>query len=308
MKRIVAALFTAAAIITASGAVQAIEPYKARTIEPYKGESAKPYTGGEVEVYKGDGIQPYTGGDIEPYTGSQADILPEDNTSIEPVQPGSVPAAPGHSGLRPLKVSGLEFSQSIRCVVLEGMQDGLTVVDVAGVFPKYAGYAVTLHLLRFDGKKVAAEVSARKVGVMSNGKLSASIPAHTLEAGSYAFTFTPAIAGYKENILAQGRFTVVREDEAASEKPAGGIDPSSVVGTWYGTASTVGTIEMKADGTYNYGGQPGGKYKVAGDGIVFTGSLAAWNNGHATLKDGNLEFYWTNEQGWKQWFSFAKGR
>lgn len=81
---------------------------------------------------------------------------------------------------------------------------------------------------------------------------------------------------------------------------------SDVVGTWHGTARTVGTIVIRADGTYSYNGNPGGRWKASGNQIVFDGSLAAWGGGRATLKGGNLEFSWKSAEGWKQWFSFAR--
>ena len=154
------------------------------------------------------------------------------------------------------------------------------------------------------------EIEARKVGVFSDGKLTASIPAHRLDAGSYLFTFTPANAGFKEQVIARGEFSVIREQAPAPEKKpsSGAAVPADVVGTWYGTAQTVGTIELRPDKTYSYGGRPAGTYRVEGNRLYFTGSLSAWDNGRATLTNGNLEFYWTNAQGWKQWFSFAKGR
>jgi hypothetical protein len=81
---------------------------------------------------------------------------------------------------------------------------------------------------------------------------------------------------------------------------------SDVVGTWYGTATTVGTIVIRADGTYDYNGSAGGRWKTSGNTIVFDGSLAAWGGGRATLKGGNLEFSWKSPEGWNQWFSFAR--
>lgn len=78
------------------------------------------------------------------------------------------------------------------------------------------------------------------------------------------------------------------------------------MGTWHGVASTVGTIVCKADGTYAYNGTPGGRYQITKTGIDFSGSLAAWGGGHATLQGGNLEFSWVNPGGGANWFAFAK--
>ncbi len=87
--------------------------------------------------------------------------------------------------------------------------------------------------------------------------------------------------------------TVIPERAAANAK--------LLVGVWHGVAQTVGTLELKADGTYIYNGNPGGKWKVTHDGADFSGNLQAWGGGHATLKNGNLEFTWG-----QNWFAFAK--
>jgi hypothetical protein len=82
-------------------------------------------------------------------------------------------------------------------------------------------------------------------------------------------------------------------------------DAQQWVGTWYGTGSTLGQIEVRADGTYTSGGADG-NWSASGNVITFKGPLEAWDGGRATLTDGNLEFYWTNPDGSKNYFSFAK--
>lgn len=72
-----------------------------------------------------------------------------------------------------------------------------------------------------------------------------------------------------------------------------------------GINRTAGLVKIAPDGTYDFNGGAG-RWKASGNQIVFTGPLAAWDNGRAALKDGVIEFYWTNPQGWKQWFTFAK--
>ena len=68
----------------------------------------------------------------------------------------------------------------------------------------------------------------------------------------------------------------------------------------------VGQIELATNGSYTYNGSPGGRWRVDGDRVVFDGVLAAWNQGVATLKDGVLEFYWTNADGSRNWFVFQR--
>jgi hypothetical protein len=217
--------------------------------------------------------------------------------------------APAYGGQTTPAIRDLRCSSLLTCSV-EGLQEGRTAVTAAGRFRRYAGKEVSLHLLKFEGRGrgKAKEIRSENVGVLLDGKLRASIPASALDAGKYVFTFTPANAGFKEQRIAKGEFIVVWVQAPASGKSSSGAIPASLVGTWYGTAKTVGTIEMRPDGTYSYGGRPAGTYRADGNHIIFTGSLSAWDNGRATLTNGNLEFYWTNAQGWKQWFSFAKGR
>jgi hypothetical protein len=86
------------------------------------------------------------------------------------------------------------------------------------------------------------------------------------------------------------------------------ISRAALVGTWHGVATTVGTLVLRADGTYLYGGRTRGRYTLAGRTIKFTGPLVAWNQGRATLdKYGILTFAWTTGSGAKQLFVFAKG-
>ena len=95
--------------------------------------------------------------------------------------------------------------------------------------------------------------------------------------------------------------------QAASQSQTGQTSNTAVTGTWYAIANTHGSpIELKADGSYLFGGQPGGRYKVTANGISFTGSLASWNNGQSTLKNGVIEFYWTNASGAKNYFAYSR--
>ena len=81
---------------------------------------------------------------------------------------------------------------------------------------------------------------------------------------------------------------------------------TALAGVWYGIASTVGQIELAADGAYRYNGEPGGHWRQEGDRVVFDGALSAWNQGVASLKEGVLEFYWTNAEGFNNWFVFQR--
>jgi hypothetical protein len=46
---------------------------------------------------------------------------------------------------------------------------------------------------------------------------------------------------------------------------------------------------------------------VSGNQVSFTGNLAAWNGGRATLtKPDLMEFYWKNASGATNYFAFGK--
>ncbi|OPZ82655.1 MAG: hypothetical protein BWY76_02649 [bacterium ADurb.Bin429] len=132
----------------------------------------------------------------------------------------------------------------------------------------------------------------------------------------YALTFLfngDAVSAIKID-PAKGTFIppgTVRPDPSPAKpdpKPAGGKgDAAKFIGTWHGTAQTVGTLVVRADGTYGYNGtEKAGTYTVKGNEIFFTGVLKPWDNGRATLTKGNLEFYWKNPDGSINWFSFAQ--
>ena len=89
--------------------------------------------------------------------------------------------------------------------------------------------------------------------------------------------------------------------------PAGASVPRNVAGTYYGIDNTAGTLVLKRTGRYTYNARSHGTYRVVSGGLVFAGPLRAWNHGHATLKSGVIQFYWTSHDGAKHWFVFQKG-
>ena len=99
------------------------------------------------------------------------------------------------------------------------------------------------------------------------------------------------------------------QSERQSEQPSdqSSSSASRFVGTWQGL-TVPGQIVIRANGTYTFGGAEGGRYRVSGNDIYFGGEpLRAWDHGHATLSSqGNLEFYWTNPDGSKNYFAFGK--
>jgi hypothetical protein len=97
-------------------------------------------------------------------------------------------------------------------------------------------------------------------------------------------------------------------DASQDQASRGAPPPASLLGIWYGAGDAKGTIELRPDGTYAWSGKPAGNYQVSGDNIVFTGSLAAWDQGRAKLnaRRDAFEFYWTTPAGAKLWFAFIR--
>ncbi|HZU24414.1 MAG TPA: hypothetical protein VFA04_02775, partial [Bryobacteraceae bacterium] len=144
----------------------------------------------------------------------------------------------------------------------------------------------------------------RKVGVMADGGFTTSIPAYSLTDGTYVFGFAPVAPPNK--VFAAGTFTIGPLGETA--QPAVQHASASLAGHWLGIAGTIADVTINADGTYVSRGAPPATWRQEGNTVIFTGPLAAWNNGRGKLRpDGKvIEFYWTNASGAKQYFVLAK--
>ena len=208
----------------------------------------------------------------------------DDTRGIEAEQPGCAPGV------------------SCSVAVTAGFMAGQATLDFSARAPALAGSGFSVQV--FDGS--GAVVQQRFGGVMSSGALTALIAsAQLLAPGQYRYV----VSG-----IAEGRFRIVSAQDAGSGNPtvasaaaaASSADAAGLAGVWYGIASTVGQIELATNGSYTYNGSPGGRWRVDGDRVVFDGVLAAWNQGVATLKDGVLEFYWTNADGSRNWFVFQR--
>ena len=94
--------------------------------------------------------------------------------------------------------------------------------------------------------------------------------------------------------------------ESNPKTGGGSQNAGSLTGTWYGLTAA-GQIEMRANGTYAYNGSEGGRYRVSGSDIYFTGTLDSWDHGHAKISpQGNMEFHWTNSNGSINYFAFSR--
>lgn len=186
--------------------------------------------------------------------------------------------------------------------VTPGFMAGQSTLDFSATATGLAGAGFSVEVFDNAGNVV----QQRSGGVMSTGSANTLIAsAQLLEPGAYRYV----VSG-----LAEGAFQVTSQAVAATGEntppehtgAAGSDTASALAGVWYGIASTVGQIELSADGSYRYNGGAGGRWRQAGDKVMFNGALEAWNNGVASLKDGVLEFYWTNAEGFNNWFVFQR--
>lgn len=127
-------------------------------------------------------------------------------------------------------------------------------------------------------------------------------------AGQYALKFT--YAGDKVSAVkidpADDSF---KPEAAAAEKGALPAPEGGILGGWHGAGSTIGRLELKADGTYSSPNGGHGTWSREGDEIVFTGPLAAWNGGRGKLSRPDLiEFKWKSRELGKQYFVFSKDK
>lgn len=207
------------------------------------------------------------------------------------------------------KIDGLRCER-VRCTTAEGiMPRRLTTVEITGEGATPGG---RLQLMVSDVRQQAA-ILDRSFGVFAAGNFSASIPAYRLDDGRYSFVIT----ANRGSIVGSGSFSVSSLDGADSRESASGksragplkkVSPLQVTGTWHGINGTVATVELRGNGTYLWSGSNAGSWQRNGDEIVFTGSLAAWNQGRGKLNSTAdlLEFYWTNREGAKQYFVLQK--
>ena len=131
--------------------------------------------------------------------------------------------------------------------------------------------------------------------------------AYEVESGPYALSF----------LVAEGRVSTLTirpsgerfEDSDSRKKPDASrpaATAKSLAGQWLDPKNGQ-SLELLANGTYRTGVGGTGHFTVEGDRLVFTGALSAWDQGRATLSQPDvLEFYWTNAEGFKNYFAFLR--
>lgn len=133
--------------------------------------------------------------------------------------------------------------------------------------------------------------------------------AYQVEIGQYAVTFdAPAGQVSQITLRPSGRRFVDPGAEGKPENKRTGLTLKSLVGRWLDPRNGQ-SLELSPDGTYRTGAGGKGTFKVDGDRLTFTGSLATWDGGKATLSQPDvIEFYWTNPEGAKSYFAFLRAK
>jgi len=195
------------------------------------------------------------------------------------------------------RIENLEC-KGIACDLHEGRQAGQTTVEAHG---DYRGVdSVRMKVLRREPKELVLD---KTIPTMSHGKLTISVPAYELADGDYVIRIAAADV---PRPLAVGAFRKSSGDAPPTPEPKAAAN-ANIVGEWKGVKNTGGVLTITADGKYKTNGGSG-EYRVSGKQITFTGPLTIWNGGRAVLKEGMIEFSWTNARGAKRLYSFAKSR
>ena len=180
-----------------------------------------------------------------------------------------------------------------------GFMKGQVSAAFAGKSVVMAGRTANLRITDARG----TVVRERSPLVGSDGSLNFPLAdGQAMAPGRYRYT----VEGF-----GSGSFDVMSGQTASStaESPAappGASQSGPLAGVWHGIANTPGSLELAADGSYRLNGKPGERYRQTGDSVLFDGALQSWNGGRAKLREGVLEFQWTNEQGFRNWFVFSR--
>lgn len=131
---------------------------------------------------------------------------------------------------------------------------------------------------------------------------------YDVTAGQYALSFR-APAGAVDRIVirpADRRFAALTP-AAPNAAPAPAPTLRALAGKWIDPRNAQ-TLEILPDGRYRTGVGGEGRVTAAAAGLVFSGVLAAWDQGRATLSaDGQvIEFLWRNADGSRNYFAFQR--
>ena len=132
---------------------------------------------------------------------------------------------------------------------------------------------------------------------------------YEVESGQYALSFAGSDGRVSTVTLRPtGRRFEDPEGGGKSKPVAVSATAKSLAGRWIDPKNSQ-TLDLRADGSYRTGVGGSGRFTVEGDRLVFTGALAAWDEGRATLTQPDvIEFYWTAASGSKNYFAFLRSR
>lgn len=170
----------------------------------------------------------------------------------------------------------------VRCSTSEGLQAGLTMVELQGAFPRFGGSMLRVVVVP-QGNPNQIELDI-KAGTMADGKFRAGIAAYKLQAGDYQVAvFSPS-----KELLASGKLHVQRTANSEANHTEAPVDAAGLAGTWYGINGTSGVLELRADGKYSFQGQVMGSWTRSGNAVNFTGEPFAFAGNHAALRSGGV--------------------
>jgi hypothetical protein len=245
---------------------------------------------------------------IQPYQPDQT-IQPFEAPAVQPAPPAASPA----SDTAPLASSATNGDPySAESGVTLSVDSHFSVfsnkfeynADVSGLDPATYDRFKSVALVLLDSS--SNPVWTDYPGVDASGHFRWALPIGLL-ADTYHLGLVDVNA---QSVLAQVAFTAADTGSAAQANDAA-PPTTSLVGTWdLHLGVSGGTIILNEDGTYaDVRNGAGGTWTQSGTDVIFTGTLEAWNNGHATLTSGGwLEFKWKDEQGYPYAFQLTRRR
>ena len=183
----------------------------------------------------------------------------------------------------------------------------------------YAGLRVMFDAAGTEIGTLTIEGEARLAGGIGVGALLAKVKAefpggsmvydsYDVTSGQYALSFRLSSGAVDRIVIrpAGRRFTDFAPSAKAAAK-ASAIPLRSLAGRWIDPRNAQ-SFEILADGRYRTGVGGEGSVAIAAGGLVFSGALAVWDEGRATLSADHrvIEFYWTNADGSRNHFAFLR--
>lgn len=126
--------------------------------------------------------------------------------------------------------------------------------------------------------------------------------------GQYALSFRISSGAVDRIVIrpAGRRFTDFAPSAPAA-RPAPAVAVGALAGQWIDPRNAQ-SFEIFGDGRYRTGVGGEGRVASTADGLAFSGALAAWDQGRATVSADRkvIEFLWTNADGSRSYFAFLR--